>query len=159
GALVVEVQLVLDVPGDGLALAVGVGRQQDAVGLAGLALELGQDVLGRAALAVAAALVALLDDVGGHPAGVDVDAGDGLAAAAALGQVAHVAVAGQHLVVGAEVFVDRLGLGRRLDDDEVVLAPGAVARGQGGAAALPGRRGGSGVLGCGRGGLLAAGRK
>ena len=34
GALVVQAQLVLDVPGDGLALAVGVGRQEDAVRLA-----------------------------------------------------------------------------------------------------------------------------
>ena len=34
-------------------------------------------------------------------------------------QVAHVAVGGEHLEVPAEVLLDGLGLGRRLDDDEV----------------------------------------
>ncbi len=47
--VVVQTQGVLDVPGDGLALAVGVGRQEDVVGLGRLALQLGQDVLGACA--------------------------------------------------------------------------------------------------------------
>jgi hypothetical protein len=34
-------------------------------------------------------------------------------------QVAHVTVGGQNLEVLAEVFVDRLGLGRRFDDEQV----------------------------------------
>ena len=34
-------------------------------------------------------------------------------------QVAHMAVAGQHLVAAAEILVDGLGLGRRFDDDDV----------------------------------------
>ena len=122
--LVLEAQRLLDVPGDGLALAVGVGRQEDAVGLVRLLLQLGEDVLGRAP-ALALAVLALDDDVGGHPAGLDIDAGDDLALFAAARQVADVAVARQHLEIAAQVFVDRLRLRGRLDDHEVLreLAP------------------------------------
>ena len=55
--------------------------------------------------------------VGRHPAVLDVDA------EAALGQIADVPLAGDDLVIGAQVLVDRLGLGRRFDDDQVFLLP------------------------------------
>jgi len=35
-------------------------------------------------------------------------------------EVAHVAVGGEYVEVLAEVFFDRLRLGRRLDDDQVI---------------------------------------
>ena len=68
-AVVVELQLVLDVPGDRLALAVGVGRQVDAAGLGGFALQLGEDVLARLARSGRpCSSSSILDDVGRHPA-------------------------------------------------------------------------------------------
>ena len=42
---------------------------------------------------------------------------------AALGQVAHVALAGGHLEIGPQVLVDGLGLGRRFDDDQALFLP------------------------------------
>ena len=82
--------------------------------------------------ALAVALGAIDDHVGRHPAAVDVDAGHLLARAAAARQIADVAVAGQHLEIGAEILVDRLGLGRRFDDDQILFVLGAVRRGRGG---------------------------
>src|SRR5205085_2571580 len=110
-------------------LAVGVGRQVNDAGPVGLALQLGEDVLGGAAVAVPATLAggAVHDDVAWLPAAGDAHADDLLVLLLALGrQVADVAVTGQHEVAGAQVLVDGLGLGRRLDDDEVHRA--AVAR-------------------------------
>ena len=95
-----------DVPGDRLALAVGVGGEDDAVG-----------VLDR------------LDDVGEALArfGVDFPAhreilvrADG---AVLGGQIADVAVGGQDLVVRAEIFVDGLRFGGRFDDDDIHWLP------------------------------------
>jgi len=37
-------------------------------------------------------------------------------------QVAHMAKGGDHLIAGAQIFVDRFGLGRRLDDDDIHCA-------------------------------------
>ena len=90
------------VPGDRLALAVGVGGQDQLVG----AFDRPGDVV--------EALLGLVVDLPEHAEivlGID---------RSVLGrQVAHMAERGQHLVAGAKVFVDRLGLGRRLDDDDI----------------------------------------
>jgi hypothetical protein len=90
------------VPADGFPFAVGVGGQDQAVG----ALQ-------------------RVDDVG-HPLGglaVDfpahVEVVVGLHRAVLGRQVTDVTVRGENLVVGPEVFVDGLGLGRALDDDDV----------------------------------------
>jgi hypothetical protein len=90
-----------EVPGDRLALAVGVGGQQDHVGLAdGLAQRrhrlplLGRDLVGRGEAA---------GDV--HPEG-------------AARQIAHMAQGGAHEVVRPEIRADGLRLGRRLDDEQ-----------------------------------------
>ena len=83
-----------DMPGDRLALAVGVGRQEDGIGLADRLAErgdrlplLGADLVGRREVV----------------AGVDPQG--------AAGQIADVAERGAHDVARAEVFADRLGLG------------------------------------------------
>ncbi len=96
-----------DVPGDRLALAIEVGGEEDDVGRLGRLGDLG-DLL--------AAVVG--DHVLGFEVVVDVDAE--LALARVLGQVADVAVGRQDPVVGAEIALDRAGLGRRFDDDEVL---------------------------------------
>ena len=91
-----------DVPGDGLALAVGVGGQDQLVGV----LDGRGDLLhhlGRPAVDVP----------------VHVEVVVGLDRAVLRRQVAHVPVGRQHLVLGAQVLVDRLGLGDRFDDDDV----------------------------------------
>ncbi len=81
-AVLRQVQLVGDVPGDRLALAVGVAGEQYAVGLRGLALHLGENV-GRcpplATAAWAVVLAAVVHDVAEFPPVGDVDAGDGVA--------------------------------------------------------------------------------
>ena len=90
-------------PGDGLALAVRVGRQVQGLGLAQRARD-GVDV----------ALVLLEHLVLHGEAVIGIDR-------AFLGhEVAHVPVGGEHFEVLAEVFLDRLRLGRRFDYDEVV---------------------------------------
>ena len=95
-------ELLGDVPGDGLALPVRVGREEQLVG----ALERRDDLLD----ALFRPLVDLPDH-GEVVLGID---------RAVLGrQVAHVAIAGEHPVARAQVFVDGLGLGRRFDDDDV----------------------------------------
>ena len=92
-----------DVPADRLALAVRVGRQIEVVG-----------ALGRLGDGLDMFLV-LLDQVVAHREAVfGVDR-------ALLGhQVTDMAVGGEDGVVLAEVLVDRLGLGGRLDDHEVL---------------------------------------
>ena len=95
------------VPGDGLALAIEVGGEVDGVGALGGLLDV-VDLL--------AAVVA--DDVLGREVVVDVDAE--LALARILGQVADVAIGGEHAVVGAQIAFDRPRLGRRFDDHEVL---------------------------------------
>ena len=95
------------VPGDGLALAIEVGGEEDGVGPLGGLLDVG-DLL--------AAIVA--DDVLGREVVVDVDAE--LALAGILGQVADVAVGGEHAIVGAQIAFDRPRLGGRFDDHEVL---------------------------------------
>ena len=88
------------VPGDRLALAVGVGRQNEGVGL----LEGMGDVVD--------ALLRLGVDLPEHLeiiVGID---------RSVLGrQVTDMAKGGQDLVTGAKILIDRLRLGRRLDND------------------------------------------
>jgi len=88
-------------PGDGLALAVRVGGEDQLVGtLHGLG-DLG-DVLGAPAL-----------DFPNH-----LEVGFGIDRAVLRGQVADMPEGGQDVVVRPQIFVDRLRLGRRLDDDD-----------------------------------------
>ncbi len=82
-------------PADRLAFAIQVGRQIDVIGQ-----------LGRLGDRVDVLLVAL-DDLVGHGETVF-----GIDRALLRLQVAHVTVGGEDLEVLAEVFVDRLGLGR-----------------------------------------------
>jgi hypothetical protein len=89
-------------PGDGFAFAVGVGRQDQGVGLPEL-LGDGVDVLG-----------VLVDHLVLH-----LEAARRIDRAVFRHQVAHVAVRGQDFVVLAEILLDRLRLGRRFDDDQV----------------------------------------
>ena len=92
-----------DVPADGLTLAVRVGRQEDAFRrLRGLRDRL--DVL-----------FVLFDQVVAHREVVR-----RIDCTLLRDQIAHVAVRGQDVEVLAEVLVDRLGLRRRLDDEEVL---------------------------------------
>ena len=89
-------------PGDGLALAIGVGGQEDLARVLGLLLDLLDDV----------ALTADIDVVGGeivlniNPKG-------------ALGQVADVTHRGDDLVVRAEIALDGARLGGRLHNDQI----------------------------------------
>ena len=95
-------QHLADMPGDRLAFTVGVGGEEQPVGAVHRLGDRSHMLLG---LAV---------DLPRHrEIGVGQDR-------AVLGrQVADMAIAGDDLVVGAEVFVDSLRLGRRFDDDDV----------------------------------------
>ena len=100
--LLAALQQLVQVPGDGLTLAIGVGREIEGVGI----LELGGDRLD--------VLVIAVDHLVFH--------GEVIARVdrAFLGhQVAHVTIGGQDLEVLAQVFFDRLRLGRRLNDDQI----------------------------------------
>src|SRR5262249_22639184 len=120
--ILVQAQRVADVPGNGFAFAVGVGCQEDAVRFRRFTLQLGQDILRRAAIGAAVFVVLFAHDIRRFPAAVYVDAGDDFALLAALGQVADMAVAGENAKARAEVLIDGLGLGGRFDDDKIVLA-------------------------------------
>ena len=117
------VQRVGDVPGDGLALAVEVGGEPDVGRLLGRLLQLADGLLARGHDLVGRLEVVL--EV--HPRHRPLDP-----LGVPGGQVADVADAGHHDVVAAEVLVDRLGLGGRLDDDQV-LARGVGGLGRGAA--------------------------
>ena len=93
--------LLLDVERDRLALAIGVGRQHHGVDLLGRGLELFEDLL--FALDDRVRLREIVREV------------DGLRA---LGQVLQVSLRGEDVVARAEVFLDGLRLGRRLNDNE-----------------------------------------
>ncbi|MFT3772551.1 MAG: hypothetical protein QM820_44740 [Minicystis sp.] len=93
--------LLGDVEGDGLALAIGVGREHDGVHLLRRCLELVEDLL-----------LALDDRVRLREVVRDVD-GFG-----ALGQILDVSLGRQDLVPSPQVFLDGLRLGRRLHDHE-----------------------------------------
>ena len=89
-------------PGNGLALAIRVGGEDQPVGVLHRLGDVGQP-LGRRAV-----------DLPGHGEIVV-----GLHRAVLGRQVADMAEGGQNLVVAAEIFVDRLRLCRRFDDDDV----------------------------------------
>ena len=98
-----------DVPGDGLALAVGVGGEEDALGLARGGLDLLDDI--------ALVLEHLVGGLEGAALHID--------AIAVVGQVANVADGGDDAVLVAEDALDGAGLGGGLDDDQVLAAAGA----------------------------------
>ena len=90
-------------PGDGLAFAIRVGCENQGVG-----------TLQRLTDGAYVFLVAIDDLVLHREAVLGVDG-------AVLGhEIAHVAVGGQDFVVAAEIFLDRLRLGWRFDDDQVL---------------------------------------
>ena len=94
-------QFLGQVPADGLALAVGVGRDEDVVHVLRRFLQLLDDLD-----------AVRQHDVFGLEIRVDVDA------ELALREVADVSHGRDDLVVTSEIFADRLRLGRRFDDDE-----------------------------------------
>ena len=104
--LVLEHLLVAEnlqhMPRNGLALAIRIGRQNDLVGVFDESGDVGQ------------ALAGLGVDIPQHfEIVVRIDG-------AILGrQIAHMPEGGDHFVILAKIFVDRLGLGRRFDDDDV----------------------------------------
>ena len=99
-----------DVPGDGLALAVKVCGQVDGV---------------RALRRLGDRVELLAPIVGDHVLGLEVvlDVDAQLVTARVLGQVAHVPVGSEDLVIRAEISLDRARLGRRLDHDQVLCHP------------------------------------
>jgi len=118
--------LFSDMPGDGLALAVGVGRQQDLLCPLGRGLDVRDDLL-----------LALDNHVFGLEVVFNVDAHAGL------GQILDVPHRCLDHVARAQVLLDRCGLGGRLDDHQRATA-----------ALLGGWLGGGGLLGLRRLGLL-----
>ena len=92
-------------PGDRLAFAIGVGREQDRVRVLGGALELGQDLL-----------LALDDLVGLLEILLDVDAH-------LLGQVFDVTLRGQHLVAGPRYFLIVFALAGDSTTTSVLVGP------------------------------------
>ena len=101
GLMGVQAQDIGQMPADGFALTVRVGREKDAVGVLGLALELLDELF-----------LALDADVLRRIAVFDINAQLGG------GQVADVAHAGRHFVVAAQIFADGFRLCRRLHDHQ-----------------------------------------
>ena len=96
-------QHLLEVPGDRLALAVGVGGQASAAR--------------RPSSPGRSRRCALL--VRHRPRRSCAKSSSGRTEPSLLGQVADMAVAGQDPVAGAQILVDGLGFGRRFDDDDI----------------------------------------
>ena len=94
------------VPGDGLALAVGVGRQDELA----RALHGAGDVV--------EALLGLVVDLPDHA-----EIGLGIDRAVLGRQVPDMAEGGQHLVAGAKILIDGLGLGGRFNNDDIHVIP------------------------------------
>ena len=101
GGVGVKAEDVGQMPADGFAFAVRVGRKDHAVGVFGLALQLLDELF-----------LALDADVLRRIVMLDIDAQLGG------GQVADMAHAGRNLIVIAQIFADGLRLGRRLHDHE-----------------------------------------
>ena len=96
-------------PGNGLAFAIRVGRQDYGVGVFDGLGDIGKPL---ASLGVDLPLhLKIVLDV--HRAVFG-------------GQVAHMAERGENLVIPAKIFVDRLGLGRRFDDDDCTHCAGIL---------------------------------
>ncbi len=89
-------------PGNGLSLAIRIGGEHDAVGV----LDQGGDVR--------QALVRLAVHGPQH-----FEIIVGIDRAVLVHQIADMAERGDNLIILAEIFVDRLGLGRRFDDDDI----------------------------------------
>ena len=104
------------VPGDGLPLAVLICREPELVGALEGSLEVGDGLLLRVGDHVVG-LEAVLDVDGELAEGALLELGGQVLG---LDEVADVADRGLHLVVVAEVLADRLRLGRRLDDDQLL---------------------------------------
>ena len=104
-------QHFLQVPGDSLAFAIGVGCEEQGVG----AFQLGDDRVDM--------LRVLFDDLIFH-----LEAARHIDCAVLRHEVTHVSVRGQNLVVLAQVFLDRLRLRRRLDDDQILAHRMPVSR-------------------------------
>ena len=96
-------QDLADVPADRLALAIQVGCEVEGISL-----------LGGLGDRLDVPLV-LLDQFVAHG-----EIAIGIDRALAWHQIAHMAIGGEDMKVLAEVFVDRLGLGGRLDDEQVL---------------------------------------
>ena len=97
----VAAELFGEMGGDGFAFAVRIGRKVDGIGGAGQLFEMGDHLL-----------FAGDDLVLGGEIVVDIDA------EALLGQILNMTEGGFHVVTGAEILLNRLGLGGRLDDDQ-----------------------------------------
>ena len=96
-------------PGNRLAFAIRVGRQNNRVGVLDRFCDVGKAL---ASLGVDLPLhLKIVLDV--HRAVLG-------------GQVAHMAERGENLVIPAKIFVDRLGLGRRFDDDDCIHCAGVL---------------------------------
>ena len=104
-------ELLGDVPCDSLALAVGVGRKIDVVGLLGLRL----DFLEHLRLAGDDVVLGLEIVIDGH-------------SERALGQIDHVADRRDHLEVGAQIALDGFRLGWRFNYYEVFCHPSSSLR-------------------------------
>ena len=101
-------QHLKNVPGNRLALTIGVGRENQLVGAFDRAGDIVHPLLG--------AFVDLPDHL---EIGVRIDR-------AVLGrQIANMAKRGQHLIAGAEILIDGLGLGWRFNDNNIHEIPTA----------------------------------
>ena len=105
GFILRQVQQLLQVPADGLSLAVWVGGQVNGVAVLGRLLQVPDDVL-----------LALDGPVIGFKVVVHVHA------QLAFGQVPQMSHTGLHLIRGAQIFADGLGLGRGLHDHQVFFS-------------------------------------
>ena len=105
GLVLRQVQQLLQVPADGLSLAVWVGGQVNGVAVLGCLLQVPDNVL-----------LALDGPVIGFKVVVHVHA------QLAFGQVPQMSHTGLHLIRGAQVFADGLGLGRGLHDHQVFFS-------------------------------------
>ena len=99
-----QLQQVLQMPADGLALAIRVGGQEHGLALAGGGFEILDDVL----FALDGAVIGFKVVVHVH-------------AQLALGQVAQMSHAGLDHIIGSQIFADGLGLGRGLHNDQILL--------------------------------------
>ena len=105
GLIVRQVQQMLQMPGNGLSLAVRVGGEVDGIAGGGVLFQLADQLL----LAANGLIFRFKIVFNVHAKGT-------------LGQVAQVAHAGRYLIVRPQILADGLGLGRRLHDHQMLLA-------------------------------------
>jgi hypothetical protein len=111
--LATQLQNFIEVPGDGLALAIRVSRQVQRLGF-----------LQRLGDGLDVAFIALDQLIIHREAVVGVDR------AFLRHQIAHVAIGGQDLEILAQVFLDGSGFGRRFDDYQIVSHATTIGRSQ-----------------------------